>query len=618
MKNVNNSDNYRVYLGPDLSTEEFLAITDGCLRSGDYLKAYDTSQQALSYYPEHRELRHRVVLSLARMGAVGRAEKLFYSLGLDDEEDEDVLALKARLLKDSGLRAVGTERSVRLHKAREAYERAFALREGYYPAINVASLAALTGDDPARELWARRCLDLTSSSLQNNNYYVLATRAEALILLGELTAATEVIDMAAELSQEDAALRGTTYRQLRTLCDALKIDVGVIAPLKPPLVLHYCGHIVSREQTHGRFTADEVAGVQRSIEVFLDNHRVGYAVGSLAAGADILVAEAVLNRGGEIGIVLPFLEEEFVDISVRPSGEEWVNRFSSCLKRASYVRFVTQDAWLGEDELFGLTSEFAMGLALLRAQWLDSEVLQVSVWDQVRGHSPLPNAGTEHDVMLGKRLGIRQHIIPVGSKVHSNKGEHIDLASESDESESRHARVLRSIIFGDFKGFSKLTDTEIPLFVDTVLGACAEVLESYGHTLCFVNTWGDGIYLVFDDVSEAANCAFALQRTMSSLDLKGVGLPPSLGLRLGFHHGPVYEAYDPILGRLNYFGFQVSRAARIEPVTPEGEVYITEQTAASLAVAGRDRYISNYVGRVPLAKGYGEFPMYLLTAITGK
>ena len=37
-------------------------------------------------------------------------------------------------------------------------------------------------------------------------------------------------------------------------------------------------------------------------------------------------------------------------------------------------------------------------------------------------------------------------------------------------------------------------------------------------------------------------------------------------MRIGLHTGPVFEDYDAIIGRNNYFGSHVSRAARIEPV----------------------------------------------------
>jgi class 3 adenylate cyclase len=57
-------------------------------------------------------------------------------------------------------------------------------------------------------------------------------------------------------------------------------------------------------------------------------------------------------------------------------------------------------------------------------------------------------------------------------------------------------------------------------------------------------------------------------------------------------------------------GSHVNRTARIEPVTPPGQVY---GSYAFVALAHRQapgRFSCDYVGRIPLAKGFGEFPMY--------
>jgi hypothetical protein len=52
----------------------------------------------------------------------------------------------------------------------------------------------------------------------------------------------------------------------------------------------------------------------------------------------------------------------------------------------------------------------------------------------------------------------------------------------------------------------------------------------------------------------------------------------------------------------------------MEPVTPEGEIYVSEAFAALLALEGRAALSYEYVGRVPLAKGAGFLRMYLLRA----
>ena len=56
-----------------------------------------------------------------------------------------------------------------------------------------------------------------------------------------------------------------------------------------------------------------------------------------------------------------------------------------------------------------------------------------------------------------------------------------------------------------------------------------------------------------------------------------------------------------------------SRTARIEPVTPPGEVYVTEQFAARLALEP-NAYACDYVGQIPAAKSYGTMRMYHLHA----
>jgi adenylate cyclase len=65
--------------------------------------------------------------------------------------------------------------------------------------------------------------------------------------------------------------------------------------------------------------------------------------------------------------------------------------------------------------------------------------------------------------------------------------------------------------------------------------------------------------------------------------------------------------------RTTYYGTEVSRTARIEPVTPPGSVYVTEPFAAILEMEAANRFVCNYVGKTPLAKGYGVFPLYRLS-----
>jgi len=58
-------------------------------------------------------------------------------------------------------------------------------------------------------------------------------------------------------------------------------------------------------------------------------------------------------------------------------------------------------------------------------------------------------------------------------------------------------------------GFSKLTEPEVPRFVQNFLGAIADLSGEFAESIMAKNTWGDGLYFVFSDVDLAGN--FALQ-----------------------------------------------------------------------------------------------------------
>jgi class 3 adenylate cyclase len=244
-----------------------------------------------------------------------------------------------------------------------------------------------------------------------------------------------------------------------------------------------------------------------------------------------------------------------------------------------------------------------MGLALLRAHHTCAPVEQIAVWDGQPATSPV---GTAVDIRRWKRSGMPQTIIPVTGTAASPK-----TAAAADR--HRAERRTRAMLFGDVHGFSKLTDEQLPRFVETVLGAFARVIDGIRGDIRLANTWGDGLFLVFDDAGKAAACALALQEAMNGIDFAAAGLPDTLALQLGCHLGPVYAAEDPILHAPNFFGAHVSRAARIEPVTPEKLVYVTETMAAVLALYNAHEFGCSYVGMTKAAKDYGEMRMFLLS-----
>ena len=170
---------------------------------------------------------------------------------------------------------------------------------------------------------------------------------------------------------------------------------------------------------------------------------------------------------------------------------------------------------------------------------------------------------------------------------------------------------IRALLFADTKGFSKLNDEEVPRFVDHVLGLVARLAKESAYTPLTMNTWGDGLYFVFSNVSDAGQFALDLCDAVRGTDWPRKGLP-EINLRIGLHAGPVYACTDPVTERLSYVGPNVSRAARVEPITPAGHVYATQEFSALAAAEHVTGLRCEYVGQTAMAKTYGTYGTYVV------
>jgi hypothetical protein len=574
---------------------------------GEVLVAYDAARAALDDEPDNLEARFIVALALARGGSTEHALDAAHELAARVRADgrasarlrEDTDALLARLAKDRALAAPGEERNRLAAVAADLYEHAADRHGGSYSCVNAATLRLVAGDDAAARTLALRARRIVDSDTDANSYWHFATLAEAALVLGDERAAAVALARAAEVGATDLAARALTCRQLLLLCDLRNIAPAILDVLTPPTVLHYCGHRIDSADGIARFPAALESTVSDAVAEFLDNRRFGFAYGSLASGADILVAEAVLERDIELHVVLPFAADDFEQVSVAPAGPEWSRRYRTCLERAFTVICACDSAYLGDSELFGFAARIAMGHAINRATHLGVEAEQLAIWD---GQQRDPVAGTGHDVEVWARSGRRGHVLNTPAP----------SAPIASTPKPPGTRSIRAILFSDLRGFSRLRDEDFPAFVERVLGPLAAALADYEQAIVYRNTWGDAITLVLDDVSVAAACALALQEVASTIDFARAGLPRDLALRVGGHVGPVLQITDPIRGQPASWGRELTRAARIEPRTPEGDVYVTDAFAALLALEPANDFVTEYVGRVTTAKQFETIPMYRL------
>ena len=176
----------------------------------------------------------------------------------------------------------------------------------------------------------------------------------------------------------------------------------------------------------------------------------------------------------------------------------------------------------------------------------------------------------------------------------------------------RPQRTLKTMVFADFTGSSRLHDAMAPLFQESFWKIAAGEIEASRAKPLLATTWGDALYVVFDSARDGAEFALSFLARMGAVDWTAVGLPDSSSVRIALHAGPVFRGFDPIMGRDNYFGSSVTKCARIEPVTSPGMAYTSEAFAATLAATGQHEFALEYVGQLALAKGYGASRIYRL------
>lgn len=383
-----------------------------------------------------------------------------------------------------------------------------------------------------------------------------------------------------------------------------------------PPVLVYCGRM---------FDAGCEAEADLAARIGAEIDRLGarVAFGPLACGADILIAEAILARGGTLNVVLPFAQQDFVEVSVRRGGEAWVGRFERCLAKAATTRFATRGAYVGDDNQFAYNTRYAMGLASLSVRESGGKAVQLAIVSHDVSNSRTGLAGTNADIKLWQSLGGETVRVATGPVTRNCFG-------SADESGLKHGlrREIRSILFADYKGFSWLGERELPVFMHEVMGSIGKVLNRFGDHVEFRNTWGDAIYAIVDTPTVAAQIALELQKALQDLPAElrpqvprevvndwEAGREP--GMRLGLHFGPVWVGTDRITGNRIYYGGEVNLTARIEPVTPVGGVYCTETFAAALEIDNCPDCVMEYLGPKSLAKSFGEVVLYELKAACG-
>jgi class 3 adenylate cyclase len=547
--------------------------------------------------------------------------------------DAETYNALARVFREAWL-ATGTRRD--LEHCRELFLRAF--HTGNHPrdGIEAAVMSLRLGDRAeAKRLAAKVYAALSEQDFDpdlqpDDRFRKLSTLGQAQLLLGDGDGAITTFRAA-------HALEGVHYGRVVSALKQLELlrHGGVTVPgdlgdiIKPPTVVVFTGHALDRPGEGPHFPPALEAAVRAEIAQQLEelDAQVGYSMA--ACGSDLLFIEAMLERGAEVNVVMPFALDDFVANQVRYGGARWEMRFRNALKLAASVTYATEERYLGHDMLYRFANQCLHGLATLRSGFLCTSPYLLAVWDMMPG-SLVGGAGDfidQWEDISRLRLIDLDGLLQQHPELLGPDGPAMPNLDFGDaDAEAEQGRVIRSMLFCDIAGYSKLKEEHIPAFLE-FLTRLKTGLEAAGVEPTSINTWGDAIFVVMDKATPMAEYALTMQEVVTRLgeEMRPL-LPKPLNLRISLHAGPVFESVDPICGRKNFYGSHINRAARLEPVTVIGHVYATQQFVAVLtaeqsalrseAVSNGEefieKYASEYVGVLSLAKDFGRQTVYHL------
>ncbi len=627
--------------------------------AGQLLTAIEVARDGLKRYGQNRVLQQQLALALAQTGALDGAREVLGELMSESATDEETLSRLGRVYKELWRRA--SDPAVAADALRQSckfYGDAFAIREAYYPGINLAFTLAAAGELKKAEEIARKVEKLCRTEIHQTadkpDGWLLATLAEALTHQGATSAAAEYYQQAATIFQgrwRDLASmrkqareiigfaakvpegsRGTSWYDLASIKRRARALVGrsqkgqewLDACFEFPTVVVFSGHMIDRPgRNPPRFPPGEEARVKAEIKSYLRSVNAGFGYSSAACGADIIFCECLLELEAKVQLVLPCPVNAFKRQSVSWAGPEWERRFLNVLSMATNTLVASPADYAGSDTepapTMGLVfaNRIITGLAVLQAQALDFELRALAVWDG-NGVNGSNSGGTGSVIAEWRERQLEAHIValPAQSAVGPVAGvtqpsmPPFDLPGPVEAAGIRHE--IKALVFAEVLNHAKIGERQMPSFVREFRGAIARLIAETQFKAQVTESWGKSQLFVFDSLQEAALFALALRDMVGRVRWGEHGLPADLGVRLVLHAGPVYAFTDPVLQRPTAIGLHFGRAARIEPITPPGQVYATQEFAALCSAEDLSAVSFEFLGNLRTAKLMEEAPLYRL------
>lgn len=600
-----------------MSVHDFIDLSQKAIDRGEPMLALDIANTGLDKHAGNLKLMQLASMGYVRSGSPARGAKILQDVFTEGQRDAETCGLLGSAFKrlwerttDPNLKKLYGEHST------EYYRLGYESSESLYCVINCATMNILQNKLDEGKKFAQIAQSIAENELVNDskNYWNLCSLAEAQLLQNDLENSKITYVKALEINGTPIASLIATRTQAMKIANHLGVAESLASTFDLGSVVFCSGHMIDHPlRKIKRFPPDLEFKVKIFIKDILISINAQWGYSSAACGTDIIFLECLQELGAETNIILPFEKEDFLKTSVEYAGSDWIKRFENVLNKADNIYQTTETGFLGDEFLFAHCNDFMRGMATTRARILGGKPNLIAVWDGKQHESIGGTAefleSCDKEATMIHHIDLHKYVSQLSKKTMT--AEDYADATKVEQNYSEGERKLKTIIFADFDGFSALTEKQTPLFVEHCMTPIGEYLNQSDYKIDFVNTWGDGLFIVLDSVVDGADLALDLRDMIVNMKFEDKGLPKQLGIRIAMHIGPVFEMNDPIKNEPNFFGTHVFKAARMEPITTPGCVYCTIEIAALIAIKNPN-LITEYVGNLPLAKSFGTYPIYQL------
>ena len=348
---------------------------ENLVNHGRYLEARELAMR-LKDDPQvdHLRVDQLLAISLSKSGSPEQALAHLDLAYRRNPEDPETAGILGGVYKDLFRKLQDSKYAI---LSRDTYSKNFSITKNYYTGINAATMSAIAGKAVQGREIANAVIALIESTA--NSVWEFATLGEAYLLIKNRDRSVDYYIKARQSAGNDWGKVLSIHNQLWLLNHYVPVPKEIFRIFAPPVVMAFAGHMVDApNRATPRFPAvietkvkDAIKGAIRTL-----NASIGYC--SLACGGDILFAEAMVEEGREVHVLMPFNKSDFTNTSLAFAGEHWVNRFEA-LQTKYPNTFITQDHYGGNDDLFSLLGKVIFGAAILRSQTYHQEPFLLTV-----------------------------------------------------------------------------------------------------------------------------------------------------------------------------------------------------------------------------------------------